>query len=189
MKPIINKSFAATLAATVLTCISIANAQDATPAAPGNGGNRRGNFNPEEFRQRMDDRLKTALKVTDDEWAVIKPLVDKVNTVRASGGGFGGFGGRGGRGGGGGGAAGGATTTAGQPAPGGGNRGGSPESQALRTALESESTTPDEIKAKLAAVRDARKKNAAALEAARTDLRKVLTLRQEAVLVSMGMLD
>jgi hypothetical protein len=187
MKPIITKSFAATLAATVLTCISIANAQDATPAA-GNGGNRRGNFNPEEFRQRMDDRLKTALKVTDDEWAVIKPLVDKVNTVRASGGG--GFGGRGGGRGPGGGTAGGAAPAAGQPAaPGGGNRGGSPESQALRAALDSESSTPDDIKAKLAAVRDARKKNAAALDAARTDLRKVLTLRQEAVLVSMGMLD
>jgi hypothetical protein len=45
------------------------------------------------------------------------------------------------------------------------------------------------LKAKLTAVREARKKSAADLEAARADLAKVLSVRQEAVLVSMGVLD
>ena len=43
------------------------------PAAPAAGG---GN---QDWRQRMADRLKTELKVTDDkEWAVIQPLIEKV---------------------------------------------------------------------------------------------------------------
>ena len=68
-------------------------------------------------------------------------------------------------------------------------RGGSEEGQALRTALESDSTTPEDIKAKLAAVRAARKKADADIAAARADLLKVVTVRQEAVLVSMGILE
>ena len=37
---------------------------------------------PEEFRARMEDRLKTALKVTDDEWKVLQPLIEKVQTAQ-----------------------------------------------------------------------------------------------------------
>jgi Spy/CpxP family protein refolding chaperone len=152
------------------------------------GGERRergerGNFNPEEFRQRMAQRMKETLKVTDDEWAVLQPMVEKVtNAQRNAMGGFGGFGGRGDRGPGG---------------PGGdGNRGGgtsdrpgSAERAALRTALESDSTSAEDIKAKLEAVREVRKKQAAELAAAREELKKVVTVRQEAVLVSMGILE
>jgi hypothetical protein len=146
---------------------------------------------PEEFRARMEERLKTSLKVSDDEWKVLQPLIEKVGEKQRAGfGGFGGFGGRGpGGGGGGGNAAGNTGGGGGGDRQGRGNRGGSEESQALRTALESESTSPDEIKAKLAAVRDHRKKVAAELAAARADLLKVVTVRQEAVLVSMGMLE
>ena len=43
-------------------------------------GGDRGSFNMDEFRQRMAERLKTSLKVTDDEWAVISPLIEKVQT-------------------------------------------------------------------------------------------------------------
>jgi hypothetical protein len=167
------------LAAVALTVTSvIATAQE-------NGGRRgggdRGNF--EQFRQQMNERMKTSLKVSDDEWAVLQPLIEKVQTKQrdamASRGGFGGRGGGGDRGGGGGGGGG----------DRGGDRAGSAESQALRTALESESTPPDQLKAKLTAVRDARKRSAAELEAARADLQKVVTVRQEAVLVSMGILE
>jgi len=73
-----------------------------------------------------------------------------------------------------------------------GNRFGpqsSPEEDALRTALASTSTTPDEINSKLTALRAARAKATSDLEAARDDLKKVLTLRQEATLVEMGILD
>lgn len=164
----------------------------------------------EDFRKRMEERLKAALKVSDEEWAVLQPLIEKVQTKQreAMGSRFGGFGGPGGPPGGFGGFAdrrrgpdggGGAPDGGGERRRGpdggggdrgpGGDRGGSPEGQALRATLENENATPDEIKAKLAAVRESRKKAAAELEAARAELQKVVTVRQEAVLVAMGMLE
>jgi Spy/CpxP family protein refolding chaperone len=144
----------------------------------------RGNFNPEEFRQRMSQRMKETLKVTDDEWAVLQPMVEKVtnaqrNAMGGFGGGFGGGRERGPGGPGGDGNRGGATS----------DRPGSAERAALRTALESDSTSAEDIKAKLEAVREVRKKQAAELAAAREELKKVVTVRQEAVLVSMGILE
>ena len=59
----------------------------------------------------------------------------------------------------------------------------------LRKTLANESASADEIKEKVAAVRAEHEKNAAALKAAREELRKVLTARQEAVLLTMGDLD
>jgi Spy/CpxP family protein refolding chaperone len=167
------------LTALTLTASAVlANAQENQAQGQGRQrGGDRGNFNPEEFRQRMNDRLKTSLKVTDEEWAIIQPLIEKVQTAQrdAMGSRFGG----GGRGPGGGGGEGGSTS----------DRPGAAASQALRTALESDSTSPDELKAKLAAVREVRKKSAAELAAARASLEKVVTVRQEAVLVSMGILE
>lgn len=165
-------------------------AQDATPApsasaaptdsSPAPGGGRPGGA---DFRQRMNERLKAALKATDEEWTVIQPLLEKVQTAQRDSlmGRFGGAFGGGRRGGG----------------PGGGdqppgnrpNRPSTPEANALRTALESDGTSAEEIKARLQALRDARKKAAGDLEQARQDLKKVLTLRQEAALVQMGLLD
>ena len=151
----------------------------------------------------MADRLKTELKITDDkEWAVIQPLIEKVTDAQRavgmlrSGGGFGGggFGGRqrgGGNGGGGngGGGNGGAPAGGDQGTPNPNRPTPAPEATDLKTALDADATTDDVIKAKLAALRDARKKAEADLDAAREDLKKVLTLRQEAVLVNMGILD
>ena len=165
----------------------------AAPAAPAdgnnNGGGRRGGQggpgggNFADFQQRMNDRLKASLKVTDEEWNVLKPLVEKVQTAqREAGAGRGFGGGRGGPGGPGGGGPGGDNNTP-------DTRPGAAESTALRTALESDSTSADDIKAKLAALRAIRKKGAADLAVAREDLKKVVTVRQEAVLVSMGMLE
>ena len=148
--------------------------KDAGANNPGGGrgrGGQGGNF--QDFMQRMNDRLKESLKVTDEEWAVLKPLIEKVQTAQREAGAGRGFGGRG---------------------PGGDNntpdtRPGAAESAALRTALESDSTSADDLKAKLAAVRAVRKKGAADLAVAREELKKVVTVRQEAVLVSMGMLE
>ena len=169
------------LAAVTLTASAVmATAQD-------QGRGNRGNF--EEFRQRMNERLKTSLKVSDDEWAVLQPLIEKVQAKQREGFGGRGFGGGRGPGGDRGGAAGGGGNAGTGGGDRGGDRGGSPESQALRTALENESTQPEELKSKLAAVRDARKRSAAELASAREDLRKVVTVRQEAVLVSMGILE
>jgi chromosome segregation ATPase len=64
-----------------------------------------------------------------------------------------------------------------------------PEAQALRTAVDDANSSTDELKSKLAALRDARKKANGDLESARTDLQKVLTQRQEATLVTRGILE
>jgi hypothetical protein len=179
-------SFITALALTATVLV----AQGQAPATPEQnrqrGGDRRGN--PEDFRKMMAERLKTQLKVSDEEWGVIQPLIEKVQAKQrdASGSRFGG----GGRGPGGGGT------------PGGGNapatsssdasraeRAGTAEREALRTALENESTSPETIKAKLTAVREVHKKSVAELAAAREELQKVLTVRQEATLVSYGILE
>ncbi len=147
----------------------------------------------EQFRQRMNEHLKAELKATDEEWAVIQPLLEKVQTKmrEANPRGFG-FGGRGGnRPGGGPGGNPGGPGAGGPPPPDnrGGNRNGSPETEALRNALASDSSAPADIQTKLAALRAARKKSAGELEQARQDLVKVLTQRQEATLVLMGILE
>lgn len=177
-------SVTAALAVTILPFTASISAQDAPEGGRGERrerGERRGN--PEEFRQRMTERLKTSMKVTDEEWSVIQPLMEKVQEKRRSVtfGRFGGFGRRGGREGGPGGPGG--------SASGDQSRSGAAESQALRAALENESASADELKAKLTAVRDARKKAQAELDQASDELRKVLTVRQEAALVSMGILE
>ena len=73
---------------------------------------------------------------------------------------------------------------------GGGNRGGrepSPEYTEMQKAIE-EKAPADEIKAKLAKYREARKTKEAALEKAQEELRKALTPRQEAAAVLAGLL-
>jgi hypothetical protein len=162
----------------------------------GQGGQGGGNFDPAQFQQRMNDRLKQALKVSDDEWNVIQPLLQKVQEKQreAGRGGMGGMGG--GRRGGGQGGPGGQASPGAQPAADQGNQnnrqnrgGGSPEADALQTALQNDGTSAEEIKTKLTALRQSRKKSQAELEQARADLSKILTVKQEAALVLMGMLE
>ena len=139
-------------------------------------------FDPAQFRERMMNNIKERLGASDDEWKVISPKVEKVMTAqrdaRAGGGGFGGFGGGGGgrRGGGGGGDQ--------QPTTEVGKA-----SADLRTALENKDTPADDIAKKLAAYREARDKGRAALQASQKELKEILTQRQEAVMVNMGMLE
>lgn len=162
---------------------------------PDGGGDRRGGFNVDEFRKRMAERMKTTLKVTDEEWAALQPLIEKVQEKQrdAMAGRFGFPGG--GPGGPGGGRPGGDARPGGEGRPPGGEQGprpdrpGSAESEALRTAVESETTAPADLTAKLTAVREQRKKAQAELATAREDLKKALTLRQEAALVAMGILE
>jgi len=59
----------------------------------------------------------------------------------------------------------------------------------LRDLLEKEDSGSDAVKEKLAAFRADRDKKEAELKAAREKLRQVLTIKQEAQLVMMGMLD
>jgi len=152
-----------------------------------NRGNR-GNFNPEEMQARMSAALKERFGVTsDDEWNLIMERINKVNELRRTSmaGGMalrGLFGGPGGPGG-----------PNGQGGGGRGNRPGgfgpvsNPEVDALQTAVTDKA--PDaEIKARLERLREVRKTNEATLAKAQEDLRAVLSVRQEAVAVLIGLL-
>jgi peptidoglycan hydrolase CwlO-like protein len=144
----------------------------------GGGGGRRGggNFDPAQFRQRMMDNIKEQLGATDDEWQVLQPKIEKVMTsqrdVRA------GMGFRRAGGGGGGGPFG---ATDDSPV--------AKATQDLRDTLDNKDSTPETITQKLSALRDARTKAQANLTSAQKDLKDVLTQRQEAALVMMGMLE
>lgn len=168
-------------------CAGIGRASAQEEKKPGERkGPTRGNFNPDEFRQRMMERMKEQFEVTnDDEWKIISERIEKVSELRRGMmGGFGGFRppGGGGPGGGGDAASGGGRTR------GGFGRGEpDPDLEALQKAIEAKAPA-DEIKAKLTKLRESRKDKEAKLEKAQEDLRSVLSTRQEAVAVMMGLL-
>lgn len=152
----------------------------------GFGGGGFGGGDPAEMRAQMEQRMlentRERLEITNDtEWAAIEPLVKKVNELRmaqlaAGGGGRGGMGG--GRGGGG---------------QGGGGRGGfgaepAPEQTALNEALEANASKED-LKSKMAAFRKVRDQKAGELKTAQDNLKKVLTTKQEATALQMGLVN
>lgn len=107
---------------------------------------------------------------------------------RGGGGGGRGFGGMGGgRGGSGGGGRGGPGRPAGRGG-GGANAVGSALAE-LNTALADTTSTPEQVKAKVAAVRTARQRAAADLAEAQQALLPLLTPDQEATMVSLGYID
>jgi hypothetical protein len=163
-----------------------------TPSASAQG---KGNFDPQqvqEFRARMLERMREAFDVkNEDEWKVIAARIEKVQEAQRDAvvfrmSGFGGFGGRGGPGGGGPGG-GGQGGQGGRPG-GFGGFGGEPNAdvEALRKAIEDKAPA-DEIKGKLARVRDARKSADSKVEKAQDDLKSVLTTRQEAQAYLFGL--
>jgi hypothetical protein len=127
------------------------------------------------MQQRMLDRVQEQLGFTNDtEWDAVKPLVQKVMDARRDVG-FGGmgrmFGGRN-RGGNNGDQAG----AAARPNPFGQT---SPELDALQKAID-DNAPSSQIKDLLAKYKTAQKGKQAKLEAAQADLKKVLTVKQEA---------
>jgi hypothetical protein len=171
----------------------------------GQGGGRRGGqgggpggFDPAQMRQRMAERMKEMLGADDQAWKVMEPRLMKVMELnrQASAGGRGmmfGMMGRGGRG-----APGGPGGPGGNQGPQVDRRGRGPQGEQtavekamaqLRTVLENQSASPEEIKTALTAVRQAREKARQELAVAQQDLKKILTLRQEAMLVEMGQLE
>jgi hypothetical protein len=162
---------------------------------PGGGG-RGGNFDPAQFQERMLERYKETLEVTDDaEWNVIKPLVQKVTEARMasfSGMGRGMMGGRGRGGPGGAGAPGADNNNQDQgQTQNQGRRGmfgqAMPEADALQKAIEAKAPKA-EVKAALEKYQAARKAKQTELEQAQANLRKVLTARQEAIATLNGLL-
>lgn len=165
-------------------CLSTGNlfAQDnGGPGGQGGGRGGRGNFDPAQMQQRMNERIKERFGSTDEEWKAIEPLVTKVNEARMAsmaGGMRGMMGGR--------------------------NRGGNnadqqnnrprfgPEPSAEETALSDaieKDAAKDELKAKMAAYRKVKAAKEAELKTAQENLKKVLTTKQEAVALEMGLVQ
>jgi hypothetical protein len=151
----------------------------------GRGGGPPSQEQIQQWQQQRIERYKTDLEITDDaEWKAIQPLIQKVTDARMAMAQFVGFGRGGmfGRGRG--------------PDNGGGDqgrpRGGmfgtpSPEVEALNKAIEGKASN-SEMKAVIAKYQEARKVKQAELEKAQADLRKVLSVRQEAIAMANGWL-
>jgi hypothetical protein len=210
------------MAALVGLCWSgLAMAADATPPTPPPGGNaQRGGqrLTAEEMQQRMAEYRKRAadqqrqeLGASEDEWKVLQPLIEKVQTLQraargGTSGGFGGFGGTGGFGNFGGRTRGGpggtrgsrdANTPAATTPPAPTNPDGTPReltdiekaTTALNDVLKNKDASPTQIAEALTALRAARAKSQQELDQAREVLKKVLTAKQEAMLVLRGTLN
>jgi Spy/CpxP family protein refolding chaperone len=153
-----------------------------SPFATAQDRGNRGGFDPARFMEERLNQTKESLGASDDEWQVIKPKIEKVYNAQfaSMASRFGG---------------------SGRDRSRGSDRGSSDRSnrgptspaataaRELRDALDNKDTPADQIVAKLAALREARNKAKAELEAAQKDLQSVLTPRQEAVLVAAGTLD
>ncbi len=142
-------------------------------AQPAGGGGGFRNMDPAQMQAQMMERMKENLEITnDDDWKAISPLVEKVMTAQRESmmGRFRGFGRRGGGG------------------PGG--MGGQELTGAmgdLPKAIDGKASN-NELKQVLARVAAERKQPEAALTQAQENLRKVLSVRQEALAVFNGMI-
>ncbi len=137
---------------------------------------RGGGFDRTAMRQRMVERMQEQMDIPDEEWKIIRPRLSKVvelsHSAYRQGIMFRGM--RGGR-----------------WTPDTENAEGPVEkaAQSLHDTLENETASTDEIKSKLQVLRSAREKAQQELAKAQQDLRKVLTIKQEAQLVMMGILN
>jgi hypothetical protein len=153
-----------------------------TPEGPGGHGQ----WDPEtmkkrfeEFRKQMSQQMQKDMGATDEEWKVLEPKIQKLTelSMKTRGGAMGGRFFRIGMGG-----ADNEKPTAVETA-----------SDDLKKVLADKNATPDQVKKALATYRDARDKSKQdakqELEKAQKDLREILTQRQEAYLVTRGLLD
>lgn len=195
--------------------VNSAVAQEQQPAPP---ANQPGDERPEwqkrmdDFRKRADDRMKTLLQATDEEYAVLKPRIEKLQGLQMANDsrmfGFGML-------------MGGNSTptwrTRGSEVP-EGQRQEKPAEPAANTrppsgaagimalfgvqnnpavekareiqqALETKEATPEVLKMKLAELRAIKKQSKEEIARAQAELRQICTVRQETVLVLMGVLE
>ncbi|HWE95283.1 MAG TPA: hypothetical protein VG269_15055 [Tepidisphaeraceae bacterium] len=169
----------------LIACVAVPAFGQAPPAGGGQGGPGGGAGGPgggqggrpdfAQMRKMFEDRMKQQLEVTDEQWTALQPKIEKVQQLQRDAQGRGMFGfGRG---------------------PGG--QGGQDQQlspvqekvKALQDAVASPDATPDDVKAKLDALRQAKAKAREDLAKAQDDLRGAINLKQEAVFVVMGMLD
>jgi hypothetical protein len=147
----------------------------------------RGNFNPDEMRARMAERMRELLDVkNDDEWNLISARLEKVREARDKVRSFSGdfrilFNREGGDQGGG-------DRNRGTRGPGGFGGGTSnPDVEAFSKAVTTKAPT-EELKQRMSRYRDARKAAEAEYDKLSEELRQLLTVRQEATLVAIGTL-
>ncbi len=152
------------------------------------GGQRRqrggGNFDPAQMQQRILDNVRDELNFTNDtDWDAVQPLVQKVMDARRDVG-FGNMGRLFGR------PRGGEQGGGERRNRGGGPFGGtpSPEQEALQKAID-ENAPSAQVKDLLAKYVAAKKAKQAKLVQAQTDLRAVLSSKQEAQATLLGLLD
>jgi len=180
------------MALTAAMCIPagilIAQDDNTVKASSENGGpgrRNRENFDPAQFQQRMMENVRGKLAFTNnEEWASVQPLVQKVLDARRDTmpGGFR----MGGRSGGG----------EGRPPASGESQGQGRRDSAFKPSAEAESLQKvlddkcptAEVKTVLEKYRASRKDKESKLAAAQDDLRKVLSVRQEAQAVLLGLL-
>jgi hypothetical protein len=154
-----------------------------TPEGP---GGPHGQWDPEtmkkrfeEFRKQMSQQMQKDMGATDEEWKVLEPKIQKLTELgmKTRGGAMGSRFFRIGMGG-----ADNEKPTAVETA-----------SDDLKKVLADKNATPDQVKKALTTYRDARDKSKQdakqELEKAQKDLREILTQRQEAYLVTRGLLD
>jgi DNA-binding ferritin-like protein len=146
---------------------------------------------PEQMRKLVTDigkqvqsqaqlRIKEALGATDAEWQVLGPKVEKVQNLMLQSGGVGMGMGMG----------------LGRLGMGGLNLGGGTEpsdvqkkSQALQEIMKNKDAAVEDVRAALKDYRQAKDQAKAELTKARGEVKELLTVRQEAVLVRMGLLE
>ena len=170
----------------------------------------------EERRAEGQKRLQEQLKMSDEEFGVIHPMIQKAQSytreegMLAAARGFAGRGGPGGFGGGRGGDAAGGDRDRGGPQQGRPGRGGfggggfggfqpelTAEGEKVRDAItalgeamqKDEKPAGDVLKKLIANVRSSKKAHAAAMKSAQDELKSVLVAEQEATLLLMGVID
>ena len=151
------------------------------PAGPGPGawGGPGGQMDPEQmkkmmeqFKKQAEKYMQDALGATDEEWTVLSPKVEKVQTLTTQTMAFGG----------------GRMMGFGQPTDDAQKPDVTKKLEALRKLLQNKEAKAEDINTALKEYRDARAKSKEDLEKAQKDLKDVLTARQEALMVTMGML-
>jgi hypothetical protein len=156
---------------------------------PGGGPGGGFNFDPSAIRERMEQQFQQQIEASDEEWRVIEPRFIKVLVLQMDTG-TGIMGALRGAGRGRGGGAGGATINTfinqifGITEPSTVSR----RLDELQQAIDNNASA-DLLKDKLEALRMARQKAKVDLAKAQDDLIQVLSLRQEALLVQMGLLE
>jgi hypothetical protein len=133
-----------------------------------------------QVQARVQSRIKDALGATDAEWQVLGPKVEKVQALMLQGSNLGAGMGMGlarfGMSG---------INLTGSTEPGEAQK----KLQALQEVMKNKDAAVDDVRAALKNYREAQAKSKSDLDKARAEVKELLTVRQEAVLVRMGILE